>query len=93
MLDISPIQSKTGEIHMAKKEVSKDKVNERLKDYKQSISVSVEGQGVVGTIREFSTGSIGYNVNGKVVIDGHKCQVTGNIVIVGSKPESKSEKK
>ena len=76
---------------MAKKETSKDdkKTNERLKDYKQAISVAVEGQGVVGTIREFATGSIGYNFSGKVVIDGHKCQVTGNVVIIGTKPESK----
>jgi len=62
---------------------------DRLKDYKEAIDVKIEGMPLIGTIREFSTGSIGYNISGKVLVDGKKCQVTGNVVIVGTKPTTK----
>lgn len=46
---------------------------------------------IVGTLKEFSTGSFGYNLNGKILLDiGGKqvpFQVTGNIIAIGSKPE------
>lgn len=40
-----------------------------------------------GRDKPFSTGSIGYTVSGKVMINGKKHQFTGNLVEVGSKPE------
>jgi hypothetical protein len=49
------------------------------------IAIQVEGQSVVCTPRQFSSGSVGYNASGKVLIDGHKVQVGGNLVVVGSK--------
>lgn len=57
-----------------------------------SIKVTIAGQDFVGTLRQFSTGSIGYNVSAKVQAtdkDGKltavKCQVGLNITVVGSK--------
>jgi hypothetical protein len=39
-------------------------------------------------IREFSSGSLGYNFNGKLSIEtGDKLQVTSNLIVIGSKPE------
>ena len=61
----------------------------RLDGYKETCLIDIDGTKMVATIREFKTGSIGYNFAGKVVVDGKKCQVTGNIVIVGTKPEEK----
>lgn len=54
------------------------------------LTVIVNGVGIVATPKVFSTGSIGYNVTGKVPVelpDGTmgKLQVTGNLILVGSK--------
>jgi len=80
---------------MAKKEKDEDKkkkekpkpvVTEKmLDDAPQSITVVIDGQSVVGDKKEYSSGSVGWNVTGKVVISGVKCQVSANIIIVGSK--------
>lgn len=59
-----------------------------LTKYKQTVVLTIDGQSVVGTIRQFASGSIGYNLNGKIVIDEKKCQLSGNIVIIGTKPKS-----
>lgn len=42
-------------------------------------------RGLIGSKREFSSGSVGYNVNGKIIIGGLKHTVSCNIVAVGSK--------
>lgn len=34
----------------------------------------------------FSTGSKGWSAMGKIVVDGVRCQVSCNIIIIGSKP-------
>lgn len=59
----------------------------QLDDAVAAIAVLVDGQQVVGSKKEFSSGSVGWNANGKVVIGGLTCQVSCNVVIVGSKPE------
>ena len=69
-----------------KKEKSKPVVTQKmLDDAPQSITVVIDGQSVVGDKKEYSSGSVGWNVTGKVVISGVKCQVSANIIIVGSK--------
>ncbi|NRH21060.1 hypothetical protein HOO68_03380 [Candidatus Gracilibacteria bacterium] len=69
-----------------KKEKEKPSVTQKmLDDAPQSITVVVDGQSVVGDKKEFTSGSVGWNVTGKVVIGGVKCQVSANIIIVGSK--------
>lgn len=65
---------------MAKKEVN------RLEGYQENITVNIGTTPIIATIREFKTGSIGYFAAGKTVIDGKKCQVSCNIVIIGTKP-------
>ena len=83
---------------MAKKEKEKEKDVEKKKgkekpavtekmldDAPPAITVTVDGQSIVGDKKEFSSGSVGWNVTGKVVIGGVKCQVSANIIIVGSK--------
>lgn len=39
-----------------------------------------------GAANPFKTGSVGYTVSGKVMIDGKKHQFSGNLVEIGSKP-------
>lgn len=56
----------------------------------QPITVSVAGQPVNARVLEMSTGSVGWNVNGKVTVtlpDGTQvpCQFNGNITAIGSK--------
>ena len=58
---------------------------------KMAIPVIIDGQQLVGTKKQFKKGSTGFNVSGKVVIDGLPCQVSANIVVVGSKDLAKSE--
>jgi len=57
----------------------------QLDDAATAVEVVVDGQKLIGEKKEFSSGSVGWNVNGKVVISGLKCQVSANIIIVGSK--------
>jgi|APGre2960657373_1045057.scaffolds.fasta_scaffold26193_2 hypothetical protein len=50
------------------------------------LSPTISGQTIAATARKFSTGSVGYNLNGKVVLaDGTRLQVTGNAIVIGSK--------
>lgn len=54
------------------------------------LPVDVSGQPIQATVKEFSTGSVGWNITGKVTVrlpNGVlvRCQVTGNVVVIGSK--------
>ena len=50
------------------------------------ITPIISGQSIAATPRKFSTGSVGYNLNGKVTLsDGTGLQVTGNAIVIGSK--------
>lgn len=59
----------------------------RLAEYKPSIKIAVDGQEYTACVRTFKTKSIGYNVSGKTYIDGKKCQMSINIIVVGTKPK------
>jgi hypothetical protein len=58
-------------------------------DMEETIPVTIAGQSLIGMFRTFTSGSKGYNVNGKVMLNGLKCQVSCNIVVIGSKPATK----
>jgi hypothetical protein len=48
--------------------------------------VLVEGQPVAAKAMQYSTGSVGYNLNGKITLEnGIRLQVSGNAVVIGSK--------
>lgn len=54
------------------------------------LSVDISGQPIHANVKEFSTGSVGWNITGKVNVrlpNGVlvRCQVTGNVVVIGSK--------
>lgn len=51
----------------------------------KNIAVTIDGQPHVATPKIFSTGSVGYMLSGKVVLDNNKHQVSCSIVVVGSK--------
>ena len=79
---------------MAKEKVKKDAAKKEkesgltvamIDNAPLSVKASIEDQPIVGTKKEFSSGSVGWNFNGKVVIGGLKCQVSANVIIVGSK--------
>jgi len=75
------------------KEVDKEAVK-RLKELKlpDNLIIGVEGEGFIGVQKlkcvpkVFSTGSVGYNFTGKVNIELSQCQVSGNVIVIGSKP-------
>jgi hypothetical protein len=62
---------------------------EHFRQHAQPIKVTIGGIPQEAIAKEFSTGSLGWNINGKVQIDvGGKlvqCQVGMNLTIVGSK--------
>lgn len=64
-----------------------------LSEMPESISATIDGQSMVADYREFSTGSKGYNFSGKIKVGGNKCQVSLNVIVVGSRPETKTPKK
>jgi hypothetical protein len=53
------------------------------------VEVLIGGQLVLATMKEFGTGSFGWNVNGKatIMVDGKAVtvQVSGNLTAIGSK--------
>jgi hypothetical protein len=54
------------------------------------VSVTVAGQTLEATPKEFATGSVGFHVNGKVTLqlpsgETVRLQVNGNLVVVGSR--------
>lgn len=63
-----------------------------IDDLPQNIAIVINGdQQTIGSWKEFKSGSLGYNANGKVLIGGQKFQLSCNLVLVGSKPD-KSKK-
>jgi hypothetical protein len=49
-------------------------------------NVEVAGQSVDAKPMQYSTGSVGYNLNGKITLpNGIRLQVSGNAVVIGSK--------
>jgi len=74
------------------KEIKKASTQMIEVDDLQPITVVVAGQSFIGNPREFSSGSKGWNISGKIQIDGRKCQVGCNIIVVGSKPETPPKK-
>lgn len=66
---------------------SKSKPSFDVDDLPQNIAIVINGdQQVIGSWKEFKSGSLGYNANGKVLIEGQKFQLSCNLVLVGSKP-------
>lgn len=62
-----------------------------LDKMKMAIPVTIDGQALIGSKKQFKKGSVGYNTSGKIIIDGVVCQVSCNIVAVGSKELAKNE--
>lgn len=83
-------ETKVAEEKVKKSEKTKQApTRKQLDEAVGAVAVTIDGQGVSGTKKEFSSGSVGWNANGKVVISGLSCQVSCNIVIVGSKDTKK----
>lgn len=64
--------------------------NEYLAKAKPTVVVIIDGVPVVANVKQFSTGSVGYNANGKVALqlaNGEvlKYQLSMNITAIGSK--------
>lgn len=56
----------------------------------KNLTIVIDGVPVVGSVKQFSTGSVGWNANGKVAIklpngDVVKCQLSCNLIVAGSK--------
>jgi hypothetical protein len=53
------------------------------------LAVTINGQSLEAEVKEFSTGSLGWNINGKITveIEGVRVpvQIGANLIIVGSK--------
>jgi hypothetical protein len=65
-------------------------------DVPQSLAMVIDGQSVPALWKinketgepGFKTGSKGWSAMGKIVVAGHRCQVSCNIIIIGTKPEA-----
>ena len=62
---------------------------QQFKDNAKAIEVVINGQKMIAEPREFSTGSLGWNINGKLVLQVGETPVTVqvglNLTLVGSK--------
>lgn len=61
-----------------------------LKAKCKPVTITIDGRPFTAEVREFSTGSVGFNINDKLELtlaDGSKvkCQVGVNITVIGSK--------
>lgn len=63
-----------------------------IDDVRNIVNIDIEGNKLSGNFREFTSGSKGWYISGKVMIDGVKCQVGCNIIVIGSKPADKAKK-
>lgn len=72
---------------------SKKEVVVAPKTKTENVSVVVDGQSFIANAREFKSGSRGWYTNGKVIVDGVRCQLGCTIVVIGSKPGSSKKKK
>lgn len=74
-----------------KKATNKKAVNDAHANFTecpQNITIAFpDGQQLIASKKEFKTGSLGYNVSGKVLIADQKFQVACNLILIGSKPE------
>ena len=52
----------------------------------QLLTIKVGEQAVSGEFRTFSTGSKGWYIGGKTIVNGVRCQIACNVIIIGSKP-------
>lgn len=53
-----------------------------------AVTCQFEDHGAIMAVKKnFSTGSVGYYGNGKIIIDGQMYQVGVTLTLVGSKPE------
>jgi hypothetical protein len=54
----------------------------------KSIIVNIGDHGdMIASQKQFSTGSVGYYGNGKIIIDGQVYQASVNLTLIGSKPD------
>ena len=51
----------------------------------EEVIVKIGDQSILAKKKDFSTGSKGYYGSGKVVVNGQMCQVSMNVVVIGSK--------
>ena len=80
------VKAEVKKAEVNKAEVKKAAENKGDYEVPKVISVTIGDNNLNGEFKEFSTGSKGWGVHGKVFINGVKCQVSCNIVIIGSKP-------
>jgi hypothetical protein len=61
----------------------------QVKDYdvRDTLDAKIADQTLFGDFRTFKSGSRGWFLNGKVMVDGVKCQVSCSVTIIGSKPK------
>ncbi len=53
-----------------------------------ALAVQIAGQTVHGMPVKFSTGSLGWYVTGKVMLDGKPAQIGASVVLIGTKPQA-----
>jgi hypothetical protein len=62
---------------------------QQFREGAKPVTVTIDGQTMTATVKEFSTGSLGWYVNGKITLDVNgvavPVQVGLNLTIVGSK--------
>jgi hypothetical protein len=67
--------------------------HQQFKDHAKPVEVVINGTNLQAPVKEFSTGSLGWYLNGKmnITIDGKPCsvQIGLNMTIVGSKDVAK----
>ena len=73
------------------KEIKKATAEVNIDNVRTILEVDIAGTKLSGEFRTFSSGSKGWYVTGKALIDGVRCQVGCNIIVIGSKPENKEK--
>ena len=63
--------------------------NQAIADRRQTVPMSELAEQITTmTAKTFSTGSVGYGANGKIIIDGKRHQVSLSVVEIGSRPKT-----
>lgn len=68
------------------KEKRAKSASKRIGDLPVMLPASINNESFPLDFKEFKTGTLGYYGNGKIQLDGKKCQVAISVYIVHSKP-------
>jgi hypothetical protein len=82
---IQQLEAQLSQLRGVKRAQSLTITRERFLAEAEPIEVTINGVPFVATVKEFSSGSLGWYLTGKMAIGGQSVQIGLNLTVIGSK--------